>query len=664
MRTITALTLCCTTLTTFAQDQCASALPITAGTYTVALVDGTEVPSPICAQNGAGATASEWYLYTPAQDLSITITTDLATNVGDDTRFHVYTGGCAALVCAAGDDDSGAGNLSVATFNVLQGVPYWIAFDNRWSASGFDFQLTEQPPLVFPVSFSQQSIGLIGTANCVVDMDHDELDDVVGVGSTLININYQLALGGFAASNITTTPADYTASWSLCAGDLDGNGGNDLLYAGGSGVTFMMSNSDATAFTEVSGPEYVFCQRSNMVDINNDGNLDAFVCHDVDPNVYYLNDGNGNLVFNQGGLGDVPTGGNYGSIWIDHDNDHDIDLFIAKCRGGTMNPAAVDELHRNNGDGTFTEVAAQMNLADYHQSWSAAWADYDNDGDLDILIGASSLVNGGHKLMRNDGSTFTNITPGSGFDTFTGTTNEWTTHDFNNDGYADVLGGGDMMLNNGDMTFTQVNVAPNNGPIGDLNNDGFLDVLNGTTMHLNDGNTNNHIRVNTVGTISNVNGIGARVEVTSALGTQIRDIKSGDGFRYMSSLMAHFGLGSDTQVDEVTVHWPSGLVNVVQNPAINEVLTVVESLSTAAPDFPGTPGIHVFPNPSAGELYLQGNFDMVGSVYSVLDITGKRVLGGTLMNGPLDVSALSPGTYLVRIDSPIGTFERRFAKAE
>jgi hypothetical protein len=64
--------------------------------------------------------------------------------------------------------------------------------------------------------------------------------------------------------------------------------------------------------------------------------------------------------------------------------------------------------------------------------------------------------------------------------------------------------------------------------------------------------------------VSNRNGIGARVEVTSAMGTQIREIRSGDGFRYMSSLNAHFGLGSDTHVDQVTVYWPSGLVNVVQ----------------------------------------------------------------------------------------------------
>jgi len=75
-------------------------------------------------------------------------------------------------------------------------------------------------------------------------------------------------------------------------------------------------------------------ERSNFVDLNNDGHLDAFVCHDVAPNVYYINDGNGDLDFFQSadpdgissGFGLVFNGGNYGTVWIDYDNDWGIDL--------------------------------------------------------------------------------------------------------------------------------------------------------------------------------------------------------------------------------------------------------------------------------------------------------------------------------------------------
>src|SRR5690606_10036947 len=129
----------------FSQNTCATASVITAGNHVVNVVDGTEVPTPICAANGTGATAGEWYLYTPDDDYTITVTTDLAVNTGGDTRFHVYTGNCGALVCHSGDDDSGNGFLSIATFQVLFGSSYYIAFDNRWSSNGFEFNLIETP---------------------------------------------------------------------------------------------------------------------------------------------------------------------------------------------------------------------------------------------------------------------------------------------------------------------------------------------------------------------------------------------------------------------------------------------------------------------------------------------------------------------------------------
>ncbi|MCB0457868.1 MAG: VCBS repeat-containing protein [Flavobacteriaceae bacterium] len=340
-------------------------------------------------------------------------------------------------------------------------------------AIGFSIksQVTFTPATPFATSYTNRA---------VVDMNGDFLDDVVSVNSTHIQIFYQQPGGTFNEVNITTTPADNTPSWSLAAGDYDDNGYTDLLYGGGNGVTFMRANNDGTAFTEISYPEYVFSQRSNFVDINNDGHLDAFVCHDVAPNVYFLNDGDGNLTFHQGGIGDYPTGGHYGSVWIDYDNDGDMDMFNAKCNvGGQLNDRSADRLHNNDGTGVFTEVALEAGLYDEMQTWSSAWADYDNDGYMDVFVGSSSS-GAPHKLKRNNGDgTFTDISAGTGINALTAVGIENCTYDFNNDGYPDILSNGNLLLNNGDLTFTLYsNVLPSdNGSLGDLNNDGFIDAI-------------------------------------------------------------------------------------------------------------------------------------------------------------------------------------------
>ncbi|MEZ4738354.1 MAG: FG-GAP-like repeat-containing protein [Flavobacteriales bacterium] len=488
--------------------------------------------------------------------------------------------------------------------------------------------------------------------DCVVDMNGDHLDDVVSASSTNIRIQHQLAGGGFAPVNITTTPADNTPSWSIAAGDIDGNGFNDLLYGGGSGATFMMANDDGTAFTEVSFPQYIFSQRTNMVDINNDGNLDAFVCHDVDANVSFLNDGTGNLSFGQGGFG--LTCGNYGSVWIDYDNDGLMDCFVAKCG---CDP--VDLLMHNNGDGTFTNVAGPLGFADNHQSWSSAWGDFDNDGDMDVLVGGSS--SGYNKLISNNGDgTFTNVTPGSGFDLFNGQSIEWTTHDFNNDGYLDVLGGGAIMYGNGAMVFAQGPSYPGTGAVGDLNNDGFLDVMGWSAPMMNGGNDYNWLKVNTIGTVSNTNGIGARVMVTSNLGSQIRDVKSGDAFSTMSSLTTHFGLGADQVVEELRIQWPSGIVTVLNDVPANTTVNVVEELNTSLVEAPERTALRVYPNPTEDRLYFEMPTSSGTRQATVFDITGKRIMEPMPVLNNMDVSTLSSGMYLLRVQQDGQLFQTTF----
>ncbi|MCK7589431.1 FG-GAP-like repeat-containing protein [Subsaxibacter sp. CAU 1640] len=511
------------------------------------------------------------------------------------------------------------------------------------------------------VNFIRQNISVAGSYDLtVVDMNGDFLDDIVSASSNNVNVYYQQDGGGFTHVSLPTPSANYLPTWSMAAADFDRNGYTDLLYGSGSGVTFMKANATGTGFTQVSSSEYVFSQRSNFADINNDGHLDAFVCHDVQPNVYYINDGNGNFTFNQGGLGDYPSGGNYGSIWIDYDNDRDLDMFIAKCGGETARRTNV--MLTNNGNGTFTENAAALGLADPMQTWSSTWGDYDNDGDMDVFIGGSSDP---HKLMRNNGdNTFTNVTSTSGISVVTTLGHESVSYDFDNDGNLDVACNGVILYGNGDLTFTEVDsdeLNYKNGSFGDLNNDGFVDAYYNGVIYMNGTTPNNWVKINTVGVQSNVNGIGARVELYTSAGVQIRDVRSGEGFEFMSSLNTHFGIGTQTAINNIIIYWPSGIVDNVIDPDINTTHTIVEGATLNVSD-PSLEGVIIHPNPVKNILQISTPASLSGKIATIFDVNGKRVLNLKLENDSIDVSSLQSGIYFLRLESNGTSVQKKFIK--
>jgi hypothetical protein len=653
----------------YAQDTCATALPLsTGGLYVVTAVNGTEVPTPVCTINGSVTTtpAGEWYAYTPTNDHTVTITTDISQNTPRiDTRVHIYTGPCSNLECFAGDDDSGANYSSVVTFNVTANTTYMIAWDNRWTANGFTFNLIESPvvvPTPAPINYTTQSIGTVNSSYnlCVVDMNGDGKDDIAGVSSNNLRIHYQGTAGTFSISDFPITGTSKMPTWSLAAGDCNKDGFNDLVLGSGDGLSIWRSNSTGTAYSNYTPGDYIFCQRTNFADLNNDGILDVFSCHDIAPNCYYLNNSSNNLTFYQstvtpGAMTFGTIGGNYATLFTDFDNDGDSDVFVSKCSGPPC------ELHRNDGGGVYTDISAiaQINVTPI-QTWSSAIADFDNDGDMDIIITASV---GLHKYFRNNLDTsntteeaFTNITSGSGWDTNTSTNIDNIAYDFDNNGFIDVLGGGNkIMFNQGNSTFAPVSYTGISvGAVGDLNNDGFLDILNGSTIRYAVPNANNWIKIGLNGIQSNSNGIGARVEIYGAWGKQIRDIRSGEGFKYMSSLNAHFGIGTATAISQIKIKWPSGVVDVINNPTINQKITITEGSSPMKIDEITASKFMLYPNPASDVITLLNTDDLIVTKLSILSADGKLVKKVTLSNQTFSVSELSNGMYILSIETEDG----------
>ncbi|WP_374548862.1 FG-GAP-like repeat-containing protein [Flavobacterium sp.] len=671
MKKITFLILILSCQFSIAQSSCATAIPVAAGITTVPNLSGS-VSTTTCTTSNA--TLTNWYSYTPTQNFTVTITSDLAINICKDTYVSIYSGTCSSFTCVAFDDDAGTiacndgsntnSYLSVVSFTALAGNTYYIAWDNRWNGSGFDFQLTEQPIVAPPISFTTSPITSSSTICCVSDMNGDFLDDIVTVQSNQMTVLTQKTTGGFD-SNVYSLPGlTATPSWSIASGDFDKNGFNDLVFGSGSRVAVIKANATGTGYTEIAYPQNIFTQRTNFVDINNDGNLDLFACHDVAQSHAYRNDGAGNLIFDISFFPTLAVGGNYQSQWSDIDNDGDFDMYLSKCRGGAPvgDAQRINLLYLNNGNGTFTENGAAAGVNDGSQSWASAIEDYDNDGDMDILLSNISDTN---KFYRNNGDgTFTDVYSTTGIDSQVGSW-EIQAADFNNDGWIDFLwqNSKELWINDGDGTFSGYDVPFNEGGIGDLNNDGFLDVQTGGNVYYSVPNDNHWITINLHGIQSNYNGIGARIELYGAWGKQIREIKSGNGFSHQSTLNAHFGIGSETEITQLIIKWPSGIVDTISNPASDSKITVVEGSTLSNEQF-NSNEISLYPNPAENEINIHSlNQSISFKEFKIFDLSGKMIFETTNVNKAINISKLATGQYIfLATDANSKNYSQKFLK--
>ena len=469
-------------------------------------------------------------------------------------------------------------------------------------ASSAQISFTNQAGLFANQSFHS------GVPMGVCDMNGDGLDDMIRLDNRDdLYIEFQEADGSFTSTFLDDY--DNNDTWMVAAADVNNDGLNDLMTGGRyDGVKCYTRLADGT-YDKVTMPgASIFSQASNFADINNDGALDIFVCHDDDVSRIWQNMGDGTYEMGDDLIDlEIYTGnknsGNYGSVWTDFDNDGDLDLYIAKCRQGvnsSTDERRINQLWVNDGDNNYTENAEAYGLKIGAQSWTADFGDYDNDGDFDCFITNHDEAS---QILENDGmGHFTDVTASTGVNV-DGLPIQGMFHDFDNDGYLDIAVVGTeeyMYKGNGDGTFTLLADAfpgaseMESYAIGDLNNDGFLDILGGyanvfntptdidDALWINEGNEHNWLKIKPTGTVSNASGVGARIEISGDFGTQIREIRAGESYGITNSLKAHFGLGTFENVTQIVIKWPSGLISLVENPAINQTLEIIEGGCVAA----------------------------------------------------------------------------------
>ncbi len=243
-------------------------------------------------------------------------------------------------------------------------------------------------------------------------------------------------------------------------------------------------------------------------DINNDDLVDVFFTSNQGKNKLYLN--KGNFVFeditNKAGV-EGNSDWNTGTVMADVNADGLLDIYVCAVTG-INGLKGVNELYINNGDETFTEQAEKYGLDYENYSTTAAFFDYDNDGDLDMYLlncavhtqnsfGKAAIrynrnYKSGDKLLRNDGGIFTDVSEEAGiFGGANGYGLGIATQDFNNDGFVDIYVSNDFheddyyYLNNGDGTYTEqlkkyfgkTSRFSMGSDVTDLNHDGFADIL-------------------------------------------------------------------------------------------------------------------------------------------------------------------------------------------
>lgn len=494
------------------------------------------------------------------------------------------------------------------------------------------------PPLVPHTGNSEQILW--------VDYDNDGDKDLFVATFGGVNRLYQ-NLGDLQLMDVTETaglPLESFDTYGACFGDFDRDGWLDLYLGRRTGTPsqnthlLFRNNADGT-FTEMavaagaSDPQKIpFC--SAFFDYNNDDWPDIYTANDrFTGNTLLKNNGDGTFsdVGNDAGA-DLKM--NAMTVTIgDYNNDGWLDIYSTNTEVG-------NRLLRNNGDGTFTEVADYAGVVFGSIGWGAQFFDADNDGWEDLYVSGMvprSTVNSSAFYYNQQDGTFSQ--PDAGFvgDTVSSFNNAFG--DFNRDGRLDLM---------------VVNTTPFQSQLWE----------NGSITE------NNWVKLILRGVLSNRDGIGSRVELYTKDLRQTRFTACGMGFLGQNSETIQFGVGTTDFIDSIIIRWPTGHEDKLYDIAVGQYLHIVEgsttngqinvdpglNLTTASQEIkPHIENISIFPNPVSNRLFFNVNTPQNSDLQvTISDITGRLVFSSQIVSfaHAIEISTnnLTAGIYLLQVN--------------